>query len=244
VSINKGSLSGDRWSYPNIHGDVLFTADALGLEGPPFTYDPFGTPLDGMPENAAGKFDYGWLGAHQRPLEHEAGIATVEMGARQYVPKLGRFLEVDPVEGGCANDYTYVFGDPINSTDLDGNTANCGSLYRSTPKQKYFYMHVKRVDAGRGFVRYQLHFALKRAHRWRAAGNLSILFEYTDPAGRRQVVNLNAHKQPWYEHTSINVKPGTKIEFYGETDFSVYDYPLGPHLPITGARGFLQCNAR
>jgi len=24
------------------------------------------------------------------------------------------------VEGGCANDYVYVFGDPINTTDLDG----------------------------------------------------------------------------------------------------------------------------
>ena len=25
-----------------------------------------------------------------------------------------------PVEGGCANDYVYVFGDPINTSDLDG----------------------------------------------------------------------------------------------------------------------------
>ena len=25
-----------------------------------------------------------------------------------------------PVEGGCANDYVYVFGDPVNDSDLDG----------------------------------------------------------------------------------------------------------------------------
>jgi hypothetical protein len=31
-----------------------------------------------------------------------------------------RFLEVDPVEGGCSNDYTYVHGDPVNSFDLTG----------------------------------------------------------------------------------------------------------------------------
>jgi hypothetical protein len=45
----------------------------------------------------------------------------IEMGARQYSPTLGRFIEVDPVEGGSANDYDYVDGDPINQIDLDGN---------------------------------------------------------------------------------------------------------------------------
>jgi hypothetical protein len=42
------------------------------------------------------------------------------MCARPNDPTLGRFLEVDPIPGGCANDYVYVHGDPVNASDLDG----------------------------------------------------------------------------------------------------------------------------
>ncbi|HVL27155.1 MAG TPA: PA14 domain-containing protein, partial [Acidimicrobiales bacterium] len=87
---------GDVWSYPNVHGDVMAVADHLGLKlGTTKTYDPFGQLLTPPPpDNSAGNFDYGWLGSHQRPLEHAGTLATIEMGARQYVPSLGRFLQV------------------------------------------------------------------------------------------------------------------------------------------------------
>jgi len=41
------------------------------------------------------------------------------MGARVYIPELGRFLQVDPVEGGTANAYAYVL-DPVNQKDVNG----------------------------------------------------------------------------------------------------------------------------
>ena len=126
ASIDKGATGGDVWSYPNVHGDTMVSADALGLAGATYAYDPFGNPLGSPPDNAPGNFDYGWLGQHQRPLEHEAGIATIEMGARQYVPSLGRFLQVDPVPGGSANDYDYASADCVNRFDLDGRDGTLG----------------------------------------------------------------------------------------------------------------------
>lgn len=113
----------DVWSYPDIHGDIVATANFLGIKQASFSYDPFGRALGSVPDNSASNFDYGWLGQHQRPLEHAATLATIEMGARQYLPSIGRFLEVDPVEGGSANAYDYVNGDPVNGFDISGT---CG----------------------------------------------------------------------------------------------------------------------
>jgi hypothetical protein len=41
------------------------------------------------------------------------------MGARQYSSLLGRFLEVDPVLGGCENDYVYP-SNPVGQSDIAG----------------------------------------------------------------------------------------------------------------------------
>jgi RHS repeat-associated protein len=115
------------WSYPNLQGSVVATANAAGVkQGTSFFYDPFGNSVTAgaLPDNSTGDLDYGYLGQYQRPVEHNVGLRQqAEMGARGYDAQLGRFLEVDPIEGGVDNDYGYV-SDPRGSTDLDGECAD------------------------------------------------------------------------------------------------------------------------
>jgi RHS repeat-associated protein len=130
VLYTKRGSGSDVWSYPNVHGDVIATADTTGTKTGTMLYEPYGQMINAAEplDNSTGQFDYGWLGQHQRPFEHQGTLATIEMGARQYLPGLGRFLENDPVEGGSANSYDYAAADPINQFDLNGLWCAFGTI--------------------------------------------------------------------------------------------------------------------
>lgn len=100
------------------------------------TYRAFGE-LDSVPTaNVLASY---WFAKQEKQLDTAASFML--MGARPYDATIGRFLSVDPVDGGSANSYDYAFQDPINSSDLNGTAAaglmGCGPYMKCAFRPRF-----------------------------------------------------------------------------------------------------------
>ncbi|MGW4897651.1 DNRLRE domain-containing protein [Kitasatospora sp. NPDC004240] len=110
TSTNGGEI---KLQLTDLFGSVVLITDTALTTPVLLDSDEYGNPATGQSATR-----YGWLGGKQRSTEALDGI--VLMGVRLYNPVTGRFLSIDPIQGGSANAYEYTYADPLNKYDLDG----------------------------------------------------------------------------------------------------------------------------
>jgi RHS repeat-associated protein len=103
-----------RFLHADERGSIVAVTDSAGATIATNRYDEYGIPAS----TNAGRFQY--TGQMWLPVP---GMYSYK--ARFYAPKLGRFLQPDPIgyDDGM-NMYGYVGGDPVNFTDPSGMKAN------------------------------------------------------------------------------------------------------------------------
>jgi RHS repeat-associated protein len=113
--------TGTRFIGSTLHDDVSFMTDETGAIESTKTYDPWGVVRSDQGEGV----DLGFQGD---PTDEETGL--VDMGARYYLPNLGRFTTQDAYRGHLSlplsqNRYTYGEADPVSVTDPTGTRVDC-----------------------------------------------------------------------------------------------------------------------
>lgn len=221
------SGTGTTLQLTNLHGDVVATAsldpEATGLLST-FEFDEFGNPKGETTPK------YGWLGGKQRRTELPSGV--IQMGVRSYVPAMGRFTAVDPVEGGSANAYEYAMAEPINMFDLDGREpkanarmAGCGAKLRVRSRRKRFYVRMRARCMSSRLAVVTLHKVTISYERNTGCGSICLdLRGRFDPVSTGEVRPRRPNAMRWRKwgvNESYDCEPGTEYQYHIKLMYTV-----------------------
>jgi RHS repeat-associated protein len=102
------------WLHADERGSIVAATDSTGAAAAPLAFDEYG-------DRVSSAWSHGYTGALWMPLARQ-----YYMRARVYDPRLGRFLQTDPIGyGDGMNMYAYVGGDPVNRWDPTGLWEEC-----------------------------------------------------------------------------------------------------------------------
>ena len=107
----QSSTEGTQYFTTDLFGSVSTVSDSSGYQLDSYTYDAFGSLVQG---DLTGITDLGYLGKQNDPTSR-----LYNYGYRDYASQSARFTTVDPIRDG-SNWFAYVNNDPVNFVDLWG----------------------------------------------------------------------------------------------------------------------------
>lgn len=148
ISVNgtlaaQSSSEGNQYFTTDLFGSVSTVSDSYGYQLDSYTYDAFGSLVQG---DLSGATDCGYLGKQNDPTSR-----FYNYGYRDYKPQAARFTTVDPIRDGT-NWFAYVNNDPVNFVDLWGLSALSSTIKlfvkgvilhygRNTKQKDYVYQN-------------------------------------------------------------------------------------------------------